>query len=890
MRTVRAHVSAKFARSCFFMPRAFATGSVRSYALISLVSVAFLLGCATSFDEEARPSDGFTNFEAAPVHPIVLNSDGSHLFALNTADDRLEIFEASDGGLRSVGETMVGLRPVAITLRNDNEAWVANHLSDSVNIVDVGDPSRPRVVRTLQVGDEPRGIVAAGPDRRWVLVATAYRGQSLKPGLGRARISIFDGEHPELPPKSIDLFGTKPRALAVSADGKRVFAGIFHSGNGTAAVGSARAAAMGRVPVYDKENLPPVDGRPSQGAIVRRMAKRWRDFDGQDWSDAIAFDLPDYDVFVIDVSTDDFSVTDKISGVGTVLFDIVVTPGRGEIWVSNTEARNFTPREGRLRSSFASNRITRLIHGDGKWKIHPVELNRHVDTRSTSGSEKERALSVAQPMGIAFDSSRDMAYVAGFASGKVAVLGRDTQVIDRIDVGFGPAGLAFDPRRRRLYVYNHLDATISVVETDHRRVVSTVALRHNPVTDVIKSGRPLLFDARAFSAHGTLSCATCHVFADLDGLAWDLGKPDGPIVEIPKNLINEVIPVTQAFHPLKGPMMTQSLRGLRDTAPFHWRGDRFGRNAAVPGGDLESFKDFNKVYVDLMGLDEVPSDTQMDAFAKYALTIQYPPNPNEAIDRKLSPTRESGRTFFTSQFPVDRGAISCVECHSPPSGTNRRMNFEGFQLSRDLKTPHLRNIYQKVGRFEESGPQISGFGMTHDGSMGTVVDFLRLNVFEFPDETMAKNDVFRRNLNDFVMAFPTGMAPAVGRQVTIRPNDGAGPKDSVSILMERTTLGDCDLVARARIDGEKRGWLFRDSIFTGDRSADSTLRFKALLKRYGNAPVTFLCVPPGDGVRSALDRDSDGHRDGDERRFGSDPTDSGSVPVPELAKRSRDGT
>ena len=180
--------------------------------------------------------------------------------------------------------------------------------------------------------------------------------------------------------------------------------------------------------------------------------------------------------------------------------------------------------------------------------------------------------------------------------------------------------------------------------------------------------------------------------------------------------------------------------------------------------------------------------------------------------------------------------------------------------------------------------------MTHDGGMGTVVDFLRLNVFEFPDETMAKNDVFRRNLNDFVMAFPTGMAPAVGRQVTIRPNDGAGPKDSVSILMERATLADCDLVGRARIDGEERGWLFRDSIFTGDRSADSTLRFEALLKRYGNAPVTFLCVPPGDGVRSALDRDSDGHRDGDERRFGSDPTDSGSVPAPELAKRSRDGT
>jgi hypothetical protein len=29
-------------------------------------------------------------------------------------------------------------------------------------------------------------------------------------------------------------------------------------------------------------------------------------------------------------------------------------------------------------------------------------------------------------------------------------------------------------------------------------------------------------------------------------------------------------------------------------------------------------------------------------------------------------------------------------------------------------------------------------------------------------------------------------------------------------------------------------------------------------------PITFTCVPPGDGVRSALDRDLDGVLDGEE--------------------------
>jgi hypothetical protein len=39
-----------------------------------------------------------------------------------------------------------------------------------------------------------------------------------------------------------------------------------------------------------------------------------------------------------------------------------------------------------------------------------------------------------------------------------------------------------------------------------------------------------------------------------------------------------------------------------------------------------------------------------------------------------------------------------------------------------------------------------------------------------------------------------------------------------------------------------------------------------LIDRYRSSrePITFLCVPPGDGRRSALDRDLNGFLDGDE--------------------------
>jgi DNA-binding beta-propeller fold protein YncE len=145
-------------------------------------------------------SNGFTNFETEPVRPLMLSADGRYLFALNTAADRLEIFDAQGETLRSIGETTVGLRPVALALRG-NEAWVVNHLSDSINVVDCSDRNRPRVVHTLQVGDEPRGIVIAGPRQDRVFVATAKRGASLTSGIGRAEVWIFDATRPTAPPR-----------------------------------------------------------------------------------------------------------------------------------------------------------------------------------------------------------------------------------------------------------------------------------------------------------------------------------------------------------------------------------------------------------------------------------------------------------------------------------------------------------------------------------------------------------------------------------------------------------------------------------------------------------------------------------------------------------------
>jgi DNA-binding beta-propeller fold protein YncE len=77
----------------------------------------------------------FTEFESGQVRPIAMSPNGNRLFAVNTPDNTLEIFGIMTGGLALEARVPVGLEPVAVAARDDNEVWVVNHLSDSVSVV-----------------------------------------------------------------------------------------------------------------------------------------------------------------------------------------------------------------------------------------------------------------------------------------------------------------------------------------------------------------------------------------------------------------------------------------------------------------------------------------------------------------------------------------------------------------------------------------------------------------------------------------------------------------------------------------------------------------------------------------------------------------------------------
>src|SRR5262245_20526433 len=73
---------------------------------------------------------GLVNWENAHVHPLDLTPDHGTLLAVNTPDNRLEVFNVDAGGITRRGAIQVGLDPVSVRARTNTEIWVINHVSD----------------------------------------------------------------------------------------------------------------------------------------------------------------------------------------------------------------------------------------------------------------------------------------------------------------------------------------------------------------------------------------------------------------------------------------------------------------------------------------------------------------------------------------------------------------------------------------------------------------------------------------------------------------------------------------------------------------------------------------------------------------------------------------
>lgn len=784
----------------------------------------------------------------------------------------------------------------------------------------------------------------------------------------------------------------RPLAVRQTASGATVYAAVLFSGNQTTTVsegmvcngfgGSAcngdgvtvpGGLPGGQLPGGLAAPSTNVEGitAPETGLIAKydRNTSTWKDKDGRNWTNAVRFDLPDKDVFAIDANTlDEIAFT---ASVGTINLNMAVNPVSGKLYVSNTDANNRTRFEGpgcngaavvtgnevgstansvigKLALSRVSVIPTPNVTDATGATVQARHLNKHIDYSvlplqcdgdpNPAFDPDQKLHSLATPLEMAVDSTGTTLYVAAFGSSRVGVFpvadlesnafDPETDSASYLDVsGGGPAGLALDEARNRLYVLTRFDNAVKVFDLGSQAETQSVAL-HNPEPITVVEGRPFLYDANLTSGNGESSCSSCHVFGDLDHLAWDLGNPDDTVHGNPLT-INLLVAAgdqnggaaNDEFHPMKGPMTTQTLRGVGVSGAMHWRGDRANGFFGLDATDEDlSFRNFIVAFAGLVGNTTTISAGDMQKFADFQLQVQLPPNPVRNLDNSLTTAQATGRALYVGTvggngFPsphsgrsdgvnIGNLGFTCEGCHrlSPSQGffgTGKDASFENE--TQIMKIPHLRNLYTKVGMHgmpnvafnlpgydsSHQGAQVRGFGFLHDGSTDTLFRFFTADVFSFNFaggfggnvgfSTGATGNTQRQNVEQFMLAFDADLAPIVGQQITRTSTNGAQVDGRINLLHARSSVAfdslvlgagatENDVVVKARVGGVEKGWV-KDATTGANYQPDNggpnvSLATLTALASTPGQEVTFTAVPPGSGRRIGIDRDLDADLNG----------------------------
>ncbi len=774
-------------------------------------------------------SAAFTHHEARQCHPICINSSGSQLLAVNSIEGRLSVFALGNHSRPALSwEIPTGSEPVTVRLRNDNEAWVVNEVSDTVTIINLAEA---RVTQVLQVDDEPADVVFA-------------QGKAFVSSPRQSTVRVFDAAT-KAALTSISLPGLSPTAVCTNAAGTKVFVTYLLSGNRSTILPAAIA------PPQPAPTNPALPAAPDTALIVPASDSR------------IKYTVQDIDLTEINATS--YSLT-HFSDLGTNIFAAAAHPLTGDLWVANSDSLNVTRFEPNLRGHFSHHRLSKLVPATNA--ITHYDLNPGINY-SLLPNAAAQATALAQPTAVEMEANGSHLWLTAFNSDRIARLNTTTgAVTQRIDVRSGggnsqvmrgPRGLALHPSASRLYVLNKISDTLSTVDTSSGVVLSEVKLSSaDPMPASIRQGRGFLYDAR-LSGNGTVSCATCHLDADRDGLAWDLGDPGGSMVVVPGAALSAHVTTVKnrSLHPMKGPLMTQTLRGMASnttsvstpaaavTTKFHWRGDK------------PSIQSFNSTFPNLLGGNTIAA-ADMDKLAEYLLSIRHHPNPNRNLDRTLKTSLAGGNPVTGRDLFNNHLASHCITCHPLASGTDQNLDlFSEFGGTQSMKNPPLRTVYQRANLFNPATGAVSrsGFGL---GSNGTGFALPKVHPYVLDD--LATSDLV--HLTAFLLSFDTGSAPVSCASLAVT-NQNASSMASTLDVLENAPSADGDLVVHARTAGTNTAYFFNKTTKTYQNAANENVSRAQLLSQLGtNDILLFSGRASGMGLQSSIDRNANQVADG----------------------------
>jgi len=858
LRPARSPLSAGTAAGFWSAPPRPAPSCMRSLVAAFVLAAPVTLAAQTLGTDNRDGS--YVNFEEAPVHPVELLADTGELWVANVAAGTVSVFAVP--GLVLQDEIPVGMGPVTVRHRpGSDEVWIACASSGAVFIVDrttravvdsfMPGPAVATPAGTLAISAEPSGLVfdPAGATA-WCALSLVNQVVEINASLRTVTRRLEFGTRFPDPVTSPLVHAEEPRALV--HDGKRLHVLSFESGNGTTARAGLLTSTM--VDMWDLVLSPPAGTGPFPPP-------------------------PDRDLLTFDLAGGATEATVGLWRLGTLCFDVKRLPGRGaaRFVVSNLDANNLLDGEHQFPiAGIARHRLSIAATGSG---VVPqattfIDLN---DPAQRDPALPTSAASFAVPNELALTADGKWAFCCCYDTRNTVVVDLTTNTVfaGLAASGFGPRGIALDEKNGRVWVMNRADATID--EFDLAQVtagalvapLASTAVGFDPTPAVVRAGRMVHIDA-ANSSTGTQSCNTCHLDGHADRIAWRLGEFTGTLTDALKVEKDD-----------KKVKVTQSLRGIEESAPYHWRGDR---------ADLDAFK---PAFSGLLG-GAIPSTAKFRNFQSWVFSLAMPANPGQLPTRTLSTASNAGATRGRDaflQFPILRIAhdtlppqtdarLTCANCHDI-SAYNGSLN----QIVNDVTLPafadnpaHLRGLFDKdsddvdygpgtfnsVGFGELNRTVATGWGMANNGFADGLRHFV-IDNFNVPATT-------EQAITAFVAEFDSGTAPAAMWNFTLTQARAGNPASTpvATFLEPQAAAGNCDLAVRLFVPGGTPtrigfAWDRSTTLYLPDSATAtpvSLAQIDALVAQ--GATAVFLGVPVGTGWRVGIDRDLDQLRDGDE--------------------------
>jgi len=403
------------------------------------------------------PVAGAAGAQPTQSSSITVDAAGRRVWVANPDSDTVTALNADTLAVQT--EINVGKRPTSVAIDASNQLWVTCRDDDTVWVLNATTGAMVKTL-TLPWGSAPVSVVLT-PDR-----ATGYLALQ-----GAGQVQKFTSQTSTL--GAALALGSTPRALAVTADGKKLLVSQFISTGNAATVRSVDLATF---------------------------------------ASAATLQLP------LETSTPDGSLGGR--GLPNYLASIAADPANGIAWVV-AKKDNILRGQRRDGNALTFETTVRAIVSRLDLNLGSEQLNRRLDLDNMSS-----------PSAVTLTDSGALAFVTLQGNNRLIVLDQLGQELARNDTGLAPAGVVIDPVTKRVFTQDLMGRTVSVFDgapvinqslgqLPRLAQINTVATEKMSAPAL--KGKQIFYNAAdtRMSRDAYISCASCHVDGDTDGQVWD---------------------------------------------------------------------------------------------------------------------------------------------------------------------------------------------------------------------------------------------------------------------------------------------------------------------------------------------------------------------------------